>query len=89
MSPPKTQPATLQLSRFFVFVFYHSSAFDISMNFCNFAKKYFCHMMKPYIIVQVSMDARTWLQFSPDWIQTFSPPTPVDGYEKDGQNNSG
>lgn len=45
-------------------------------------------MMKPYIIVQVSMDARTWLQFSPDWIQTFSPPTPVDGYEKDGQNNS-
>ena len=41
-------------------------------------------MMKPYIIVQVSMDARTWLQFSPDWIQTF----PVDGYEKDGQNNS-
>ena len=45
-------------------------------------------MMKPYIIVQVSMDARTWLQFSPDWIQTFSPPTPVDEYEKDGQNNS-
>ena len=35
----------MQLSQFSIFVFYHPSTFDISMNFCNFAKKYFCRMM--------------------------------------------